>query len=52
VEEILKAGEFKANPAAFDYSSFKEEQYDKLAAHVRGNVDMDYVYSVMRQMSD
>lgn len=47
VEEILKAGEFKAHPAEFDYSSFKEEQYDKLAAHVRGNVDMDYVYSVM-----
>jgi len=47
VEEILKAGEFKTNPAGFDYLSFKEEQYNKLAAHVRGNVDMDYVYSVM-----
>ena len=47
VEEILKAGKFKANPVEFDYSSFKEEQYNKLAAHVRGNVDMNYVYSVM-----
>jgi adenosylcobyric acid synthase len=48
VEEILKAGKFKTNPAEFDYSSFKEEQYDKLADHVRANVDMDYVYSVMQ----
>ena len=46
VEEILKAaGHQGAN--GFDYASFKEEQYDKLAAHVRANVDMDYIYSVL-----
>lgn len=31
-----------------EYFSFKEQQYDLLAAHVRAAVDMDYVYSVLR----
>lgn len=31
----------------FDYAAFKEEQYDKLAALVRQNVDMEYVYRVL-----
>ncbi len=31
----------------FDYVAFKEEQYDKLAALVRRNVDMEYVYRVL-----
>lgn len=30
--------------APFDYATFKEEQYDKLAALVREQVDMDYIY--------
>ena len=30
--------------APFDYAAFKEEQYDKLAALVRGHVDMEYIY--------
>ncbi len=29
---------------SFDYAAFKEEQYDKLAVHVRSNVDMDAIY--------
>ena len=28
----------------FDYTAFKEEQYDKLANLVRKHVDMDYIY--------
>jgi len=48
VEEILKAGGNRARLTEFNYSSFKEEQYDKLAAHVRANVNMDYVYSVLQ----
>ncbi|MGV8092436.1 MAG: cobyric acid synthase [Mangrovibacterium sp.] len=48
VEEILDASRLKAKMIDFDYSSFKEEQYNKLADHVRRHVDMDYIYSVMR----
>jgi adenosylcobyric acid synthase len=51
VEEILKASSLNANFTEFDYLSFKEEQYNKLAAHVRLHVDMNYVYSVMQQIS-
>lgn len=33
----------------FDYSTFKEEQYNKLATHVRQHVNMDLVYKIMKQ---
>ena len=32
----------------FDYQAFKEEQYDKLAAHVRKHVDIDRLYEILR----
>jgi len=48
VEEILKANQLKAEVAEFDYAAFKEEQYNKLADHVRACVDMDYLYSVLK----
>lgn len=31
----------------FDYKKFKEEQYDKLAEHVRRHVDMDKIYEIL-----
>ena len=31
----------------FDYHAFKEEQYDKLAAHVRQHVDMERIYKIL-----
>ncbi len=31
----------------FDYAAFKEEQYDKLAAHVRRHVDMQKIYQIL-----
>ena len=31
----------------FDYTAFKEEQYDKLAAHVRQYVDMEQIYKIL-----
>jgi adenosylcobyric acid synthase len=37
-----------ASKTAFDYAAFKEEQYDKLAAHVRQHVNMELVYKIMR----
>ena len=31
----------------FDYHAFKEEQYDKLASHVRQHVDMERIYKIL-----
>ncbi len=31
----------------FDYASFKEEQYDTLADHVRQHVDMEQIYKIL-----
>ena len=38
----------KASVTSFDYFKFKEEQYDKLAAHVRKYVNLDLVYSMIK----
>ena len=48
VRDLLAQG-FAASSVhtSFDYAAFKEEQYDKLAALVRQNVDMEYVYRVL-----
>lgn len=32
----------------FDYVSFKEEQYNRLAEHVRHHVDMEKIYEILR----
>ena len=37
----------KADQPTFEYRAFKEEQYDKLAQHVRAHVDMDLMYRLM-----
>ncbi|MEG1378813.1 MAG: cobyric acid synthase [Bacteroidales bacterium] len=37
-----------AQPAITDYKKFKEEQYDKLAAHVRAHVDIQRIYEIMQ----
>lgn len=45
VLDILAEGFNTETPSTpFDYDSFKEEQYDKLADLVRHHVDMDYIY--------
>ncbi|MDR0609122.1 MAG: cobyric acid synthase [Planctomycetaceae bacterium] len=36
------------NNQPFDFKSFKEEQYNKLADHVRNHVNMDCVYKIMK----
>lgn len=36
-----------ADAAPFDYRAFKEEQYNKLAAHVRSHVDMPLIYKIL-----
>ncbi len=37
----------KEQETEFDYKAFKEEQYDKLADHVRKHVKMELVYEMM-----
>ena len=32
---------------AFDYHAFKEEQYDKLAAHVRAHANIPLLYNIL-----
>lgn len=33
---------------SFDYEAFKEEQYEKLAAHVRQHVNMELIYQIIQ----
>ena len=40
-EKIDKASQ------SFNYQAFKEEQYDKLATHIRQHVDLDKVYQIL-----
>jgi len=37
-----------SNVTEFDYFKFKEEQFDKLAEHVRSNVNMELVYEILK----
>jgi len=37
----------KEPQAAFDYAAFKEEQYNRLADHVRSHVDMEQIYQIL-----
>lgn len=48
VKSILEASG-KTIDLEFDFQKFKEEQYDKLAALIRGNADMEYIYKSMEQ---
>ena len=48
IEHLLK--EFQVSGSKFQVQSladFKEEQYDKLAAHVRQHVDMERIYQIL-----
>lgn len=50
VGTLLKAkGMDPSMIAAFDMAAYKEKQYDILADAVRANMDMDYVYHIIRQ---
>jgi adenosylcobyric acid synthase len=37
--------------APFDYAAFKEEQYNKLAEHLREHIDMTYIYGQLKTES-
>lgn len=38
----------KTEKSSFNYEEFKEEQYNKLAEHVRNNCDMEYIYKHLK----
>lgn len=37
---------------SFDYHQFKEEQYDKLADHVRRHVNLPLIYQILTENHD
>ena len=41
------ADRFTAEASSFDYAAFKDEQYDRLADHVRKHLDMARLYRIM-----
>lgn len=47
IDALLAPFTDELSNVAFDYKAFKEEQYDKLAAHVRKHVNMELVYGMM-----
>lgn len=51
IDYLLAPYSDKLSGQSFDYEAFKEEQYDKLANHVRSHVNMELVYETMRKGS-
>ncbi len=48
INYLLRPYVDKLTDVPFDFQSFKEEQYDKLADHVRSHVDMPLIYGMMQ----
>jgi adenosylcobyric acid synthase len=49
IEALLAPYAEKLQQKAFDYQAFKEEQYDKLADHVRKHMNMDLFYEILQR---
>lgn len=49
IDHLLKPYADKLSDQPFDYKAFKEEQYNKLADHVRKYVNMELVYKIMNE---
>ncbi|WP_029904603.1 cobyric acid synthase [Prevotella sp. 10(H)] len=49
IDYLLAPYADKLSEKTFDFKAFKEEQYNKLAEHVRKHVDMDLVYRIMEE---
>ncbi|MCZ2616592.1 cobyric acid synthase [Bacteroides fragilis] len=47
IDYLLEPFADKLKETTFDYKAFKEEQYDKLAAHVRKHVDLSLIYQIL-----
>lgn len=49
IEHLLSPYTDKLSDKPFNFKDFKEQQYDKLADHVRSHVNMDLVYQIMSE---
>lgn len=49
IEYLLAPYSEKLNAEPLDIEAFKNQQYDKLAAHVRKHVDMELVYKILKE---
>jgi adenosylcobyric acid synthase len=47
IDYLLTPYSEKLSGQPFDYKAFKEEQYDKLADHIRKHVNMELIYEIM-----
>ncbi len=47
IQSILKSCGKETQLQEFNYASYKNEQYDKLADHIRQCCDMEYVYKIL-----
>jgi len=48
IDYLLEPYTAKLNEQPFDYDAFKEQQYDKLAEHIRQHVNIDLVYQMVQ----
>lgn len=48
IDDLLAPFQLAA-AAPFDYHAYKNEQYDKLAQHLREHIDMAYIYSQLKK---
>jgi adenosylcobyric acid synthase len=49
INEILQNHVERPSDLQFDYDTFKQEQYDLLARHVRTHLDVEYIYQSLNQ---
>ena len=49
VDYLLRpfADRIQDSGAGWDYEAFKQEQYDRLADHLREHVDLERIYQIM-----
>ena len=52
IDFLLEPYADKLTEKPFDFKAYKEEQYNKLADHVRQHVDMNLVYKIMEQQQN
>ncbi|MFD1261445.1 cobyric acid synthase [Entomomonas asaccharolytica] len=49
IDYLLQPYADKLKEQPFDYTAFKEQQYDKLAEHIRQHVNVELVYQLMQK---
>lgn len=49
INDLLSSHTINNEVKPFDYKTFKNEQYDKLAQHLREHIDIEYIYKQLVQ---